>query len=494
MTTNVILQKKNSNDSFGYLNVFYFKSKEEKKKVSLKFRMEEKIFDKTFDKEFNRFRQTTLFDYKTLNKEIDKLFNNDTIFEDSGKEIEKSFLKYFSTQTSNQRKLTTKTNYQIGYNKLITYLNYIEKNDLLFSELTHEFLIKFRDYLKGNGLQNSTIKHYFTIYKTIMNNSIDGDNYYYVKNPFRNIELKVIDKPKRVIDDSDIKQLMNIPISDRLFLSSRMFLFSLFSNGMRYSDLILLKYDDIKHNNIEYTMLKTKKKMIIPLSYNIVKLLNDILDIPDHFKELKETWKNTEHNSGYGFESINYSYNELIQMIYDKMENTFIKKENYIRYKGYYTKPDDKELIMLIDYKDEVIRDITDIVRMKISKHIKTKDQNEIIFKNFIKSDIFNDYNKLTPMNENQHKKYMSCNRKYNQQLEKMCVKYELNINKISSHNSRHTFVNMLLDMDNINLNDVSLTLGHKRISTTQNYISNGFDFKKYKNITDEFSSKFSQF
>ena len=122
MTTNIILQKKNKLDDFGYLNILYFKSKDEKKKVSLSFRMLEKHFEKTFDKEFKRFRQTTLFDYKTLNNKIDVLSNDTTIFDDKGTEKEKSFMKYFQLQIDKKKKISTKTNYTTGYNNLKNYL------------------------------------------------------------------------------------------------------------------------------------------------------------------------------------------------------------------------------------------------------------------------------------------------------------------------------------------------------------------------------------
>lgn len=491
MTTNIILQKKNKLDDFGYLNILYFKSKEEKKKVSLGFRMLDKHFDKTFDREFKKFRQTTLFDYKTLNNKIDILLNDTTIFDDKGTEKEKSFMKYFQLQIEKKNKITTKTNYTTGYNNLYNYLISIGKNDLLFSELTNDFLVRLKDYYINNGLQTSSIKNYFTIYKTIMNNSIDEDNYYFVKSPFRKIELKTNEKPKRVLQDLDIRTLMNIKKTDYLFMGSRMFLFSLFSNGMRFSDLLLLRNEDIKRNNLEYTMLKTNKKMIIPLNYSLIKILIDVYDLPDYFTEQKDKWRTSNWNEG----EITESYNELLKMInerrYKMLRDNTINRDDFIRYSSFTILKNDYEIITMIDKLNIVFNDIIDMIRFNITRKIEKLNPKELIFNRFIKTDLFNEYNKTIPFNEKQHHKYMITNSKYNLQLSKICERYDLSLSKISSHNSRHTFVNMLLDMENINLNDVSLTLGHKRISTTQQYISNGFDFKKYKDITENFNNKF---
>jgi integrase len=491
MTTNIILQKKNKLDDFGYLNILYFKSKDEKKKVSLGFKMLDKHFTKTFDKEFNKFRQTILFDYKTLNNKIDILIQDTTIFDIKGSEKENSFTKYFLLQIDKKKKLTTKNNYRIAYNNLNKYLLSIDENDLLFNDLTNIFLINLKDYFINNGLQNSSIKNYFTIYKTIMNNSIDEDNYYFVKSPFRKIELKTNEKPKRILEDLDIRLLMNIPNTDTLFISSRMFLFSLFSNGMRFSDLLLLRNEDIKRNNLEYTMLKTKKKMIIPLNYSLLKILIEVYNFPDYFTEQKDKWKTSNWREG----EITETYNELSKMINGKrrimFDNPNLNEDNLIKYHNHSILKTDTEIMILIDKLNIVFNDIIDIIRIKLVKEIQKLKPKELLFNKFIKTDIYNDYNKMIPFNENQHKKYINTIIKYDKHLIRICKKYDLSLSKMSSHNSRHTFVNMLLDMENINLNDVSLTLGHKKLSTTQNYISNGFDFKKYKNITDTFNNKF---
>jgi site-specific recombinase XerD len=270
-----------------------------------------------------------------------------------------------------------------------------------------------------------------------------------------------------------------------------MFLFSLFSNGMRFSDLLLLRNEDIKRNNLEYTMLKTKKKMIIPLNYSILKILIEVYDLPDYFTEQKDKWRTSNWNEG----EITESYNELLKMInerrYKMLRDTTINRDDFIRYDNFTILKNDYEIITMIDKLNIVFNDIINIIRITIKRNIEKLNPKELIFNKFIKTDLFNDYNKTIPFNEEQHHKYMITNSKYNLQLSKICERYDLTVSKISSHNSRHTFVNMLLDMENINLNDVSLTLGHKRISTTQNYISNGFDFKKYKDITDNFNNKF---
>ena len=61
---------------------------------------------------------------------------------------------------------------------------------------------------------------------------------------------------------------------------------------------------------------------------------------------------------------------------------------------------------------------------------------------------------------------------------------------KLSSHVSRHSFTNLLLNMDNVNLYDISQSLGHKNITITQNYIQTGFNNKKVDYLNKEMANK----
>ncbi|MBK8600851.1 MAG: hypothetical protein IPN80_10165 [Flavobacterium sp.] len=56
---------------------------------------------------------------------------------------------------------------------------------------------------------------------------------------------------------------------------------------------------------------------------------------------------------------------------------------------------------------------------------------------------------------------------------------YELSETNVSSHNCRHTFTNLLLDMENVNVNYLRILLGHSSLVTTQKYIQTGFRNKK---------------
>ena len=118
------------------------------------------------------------------------------------------------------------------------------------------------------------------------------------------------------------------------------------------------------------------------------------------------------------------------------------------------------------------------------------KNANEYVFKDFIKSNIFENYKKENHFTIEQHKYYKLLLTKYDTQLKKLSKTYELS-EIISSHNSRHTFTNEILKLENINVNDIRMLLGHSNIATTQNYIQTGFQSEKTDDLQKEYRSKY---
>ena len=152
-----------------------------------------------------------------------------------------------------------------------------------------------------------------------------------------------------------------------------------------------------------------------------------------------------------------------------------------------------KELVKWIDRIHLMSIEIDRRANILLYKEIKDKKRAKMdfLFQEFINTNIFNDFKKETGFTELQNKKYKTLMAKYDRQLTSIGKKYKLSHEKLSSHNARHSFTNIVLTMDNINLLDVSKLLGHSSLGTTQIYISSGFEFEKHKEINDEFSKRF---
>ena len=94
-------------------------------------------------------------------------------------------------------------------------------------------------------------------------------------------------------------------------------------------------------------------------------------------------------------------------------------------------------------------------------------------------------------MNEEQFKTYKSRYTSYNAKLKRLSKHYRLSVEDITTHVSRFTFTNVLLEIAGINLNDIRIALGHTNLATTQKYIQTGFDFKKSDLVNSEINYKY---
>lgn len=420
MSATIILNKKHKDDNFGYVSILFVKEKK-RKTISLKFKMFETDFIKCYDKSFKQFRKSNSFDRDYINNLINEFLKKDVFSE---KRTEYNFLTYFKSRQNLKKNLNTFNSYNCAYNTAETYLRKLNKEDIKLIDFDTDMVLEFKNYLKELELEQSTIKAYFNVYNTIFNNAIYSD-VVIMKNPFKGIKIKTTPKKKIVLENNDIIKLLNIEPGEKYFYESRMFLLQFFMNGSRISDLLLLKFGEIKSKEILYTMLKTKNEIPVAMSPEIMKVFKDIFGI-NHIQN-----PNAKHQMPFS----NYHL------------QTYLK-----RYKP-----------------------------------------NELVFKDFVQSEIYNDYDKKNNFTTEQHKHFKVLIVRYNVRLKKLCKLYGLSETNVSSHNCRHTFTNLLLDMENINVNDLRILLGHSSLNTTQNYIQTGFRNKKTQSVQTVFRKQFKK-
>src|SRR5690606_10092461 len=111
------------------------------------------------------------------------------------------------------------------------YLIKNNKKDLLFREITPDWIDYFIVYLKEKGLANSSIVDYISIFRKVLNTAINKNKYSYKKNPFNGYEaIKKNSTPKEPLSDENIIKLINLKSDgsekmDRIIYMKNMFLF-----------------------------------------------------------------------------------------------------------------------------------------------------------------------------------------------------------------------------------------------------------------------------
>lgn len=436
MTASVILKKKISTDTFGYLAIRYFDGNGNKKVISLAEKMNENDFKKFFYPDINQFKKTTVIDYLKLNKKISEKINDTTVFTTSTKNRTKSFIDYYTNYITTITNQNTKDGNSVALKKLIAFKTSKSKSDILFSDIDREWVKEFKNFLL-TSISANTAKQYLIVIKSVLNEAKRNGLYTESYNYFSKLNLKTTYSNKKILSDNDINILFDITYESKYYDTRNMLLFSIFSSGLRVSDIFFLKNKDFKKDYIEVIIKKTLKPLRI--SYN-EKLISLLLEI----------------------------YNQPTLMLYGH----------------YYAHAQS------LDFRQNKHKELNTLERLL--DHIATLPPNDYMFKSFMAHEpLLNNYDKKRELTKEQNEALGRLRGRYNGALKSMLKHYKFDIENISSHTGRYTWTNMLLNIEGVNILDISRSLGHKRLSITERYIEKNFGLEKMENIGSKLSDKF---
>ena len=156
------------------------------------------------------------------------------------------------------------------YKSIITKLrDYIGKRDLLFADITPTFLESYQSHLISLKNKVNTIHNNLKSIKAIYYAAITQELISAEKNPFFVFKLKTgnsVKKEKLTIDEIIAIEKLSYPENSVLRHCQKFFLFSFYCAGVRASDMLLMKWTNVKGNDrLEYQMEKTGKFKSISL-------------------------------------------------------------------------------------------------------------------------------------------------------------------------------------------------------------------------------------
>lgn len=152
---------------------------------------------------------------------------------------------------------------------------------LNFENVNLAFLSKFEGFLRFRGGSDGGISVRMRCIRTVFNIAIERDmtsaDYY----PFKKYKISKLKgkSAKRALEISEIYKILNMLISKypELIDSRHYFLFSFYTRGMNFADIMRLKWSNIKDGIIQYTRLKTKGNFKI-------KILPPVQEILDYYR------------------------------------------------------------------------------------------------------------------------------------------------------------------------------------------------------------------
>lgn len=159
--------------------------------------------------------------------------------------------------------------YRETYNSIIRYTK-LSILDFHISEITAEWLSGYEKWFIASNNKSTTISLRFRTLRSVFNKAIEMNCVSKEDYPFDSFRVSKFNTKtkKRSISKTEIKQIMNLNLSEETYLmqlSRDIFIFSYLHGGINLTDIANLKLEDIQANRIEYIRQKTGQNISVPL-------------------------------------------------------------------------------------------------------------------------------------------------------------------------------------------------------------------------------------
>jgi integrase len=328
-----------------------------------------------------------------------------------------SFILFIDKIINETNNYGTKSKYLSVKNSLIYFSKEkYDDIDIKFSDINHDFLVNFKNWLKNKNMKNNTIFYFFKTLKSLVNKGIKHRYYSYEFNPFGLIENKLEENSVVYLNIEEIRKIINTDvkevyrggenngkiITDEKVLNDiryrrgnslkdikNFFLFQIFS-GLRVSDVMSLRWNDFYIDNdeirVQKRMIKTKKNVDFLVNYNCVNILKNYIPTSLLTDEITEKVLNLNK-----FKRVKkQNYNEFTK-VKIQLNSEEISQIDFDFHDGYYWISLNEIQTKRLERETELLRQYNLSSDDKILlKYSKSKD----LFKN--KDDEFKSINKIS--------------------------------------------------------------------------------------------------
>jgi integrase len=208
----------------------------------------------------------------TLRKKIEQLNSSQSFFR---------FGYEFIDELVKSNRIGTARSYKGALDAL---KKFVKGKDLLFRDVTYNFLLKFEAHHLGKDNSINGLAVYLRAVRSLFNNAMKSGLVEKQLYPFDDYKIKSVPTKKRALDWHYIKTIIDleIPPQHLCFHARNYFLASYMMYGMNFMDMAFLKKEDIKNGRITYRRKKTSKLYDIKLSENLKKILSYYINLnPD---------------------------------------------------------------------------------------------------------------------------------------------------------------------------------------------------------------------
>ncbi len=170
-----------------------------------------------------------------------------------------------------------------------SFFKFVKRDNLMFREIDASILDKYETYLRSRGGIDGGIavkmRELRAVYNDAINKDVVAKKYY----PFSKYKISKLKGKghKRALSRDEIGLIENLDIEKypHLELAQQLFIFSYYTRGMNFYDIMKLKWENIGNDYITYTRSKTKgnfKIKILPPVNEILKQMRQRISITSY--------------------------------------------------------------------------------------------------------------------------------------------------------------------------------------------------------------------
>lgn len=198
------------------------------------------------------------------------------IFRGIKKEQEVNVIDFFDEIIDEMNKAGRVSNAQAYQSTKDSIIKFKGKK-IRFRDITPAFLEKYEVFLKENGNQNGGVAFKMRELKALYNKARNRKLIPKEPYPFEDYKVSKLKSniSKRALNVEEFKKIRDVDLSKypNLIDAYNFFMFSIYTRGMNFMDMMTLKWSNIQNNRIYYTRSKTKGAFNIEIMGNTQEIL-----------------------------------------------------------------------------------------------------------------------------------------------------------------------------------------------------------------------------
>lgn len=200
---------------------------------------------------------------------------------------ERNNLINYITLISERLLLSGKRKTSDNYKNLANRIKEFASNDYTsIHDVDCDFVESFEAWLLSRGVKRNTSSFYIRILRAVWNKAIDnGLLPPTIIDPFKHVYKGVDATVKRAISVDDIKKIksINLKAYPKLEFARDLFMFSFYTRGMSFIDIVGLKKENIQEGMISYQRRKTGKLIHIKLEKDINRIIDKYIRVDSDY-------------------------------------------------------------------------------------------------------------------------------------------------------------------------------------------------------------------